>query len=268
MIKSLLFSLFIVSSLLTIKAQTSFSNEPNVFIDEFVKYMKISKNQEIQKMADNFSVNWKTSKFTAEQKKFIINIANEIMYKNLGRDPYLELMLSNLDLYFQRKLNANILKQWQEITKLMLEKSPKDYLFFLQTANTLFKDNTLHQSNSIRWYASNSNYEFIYDKKRVGIVFKNLDLFCQAGIDKVQILNSSGVFYPDKKTWLGERGRVNWERVDKPESEVYVTFLKHRIDMNSGGFIVDSALMTYPKISAEKLYGRLTERISQGNSQN
>lgn len=251
---------------MTLKAQTSFSNEPNVFIDEFVKYMKLSKNQEIQKITDNFSINWKTSKFTAEQKKFIINIANEIMYKNLGRDPYLELMLSNLDLYFQRKLNPNILKQWQEITKALLEKSPKDYLFFLQTANSLFKDNTLHQSNSIRWYASNSNYEFTFERKRVGVVFKNLELFCQADLDKIKILNCSGTFYPDKKTWLGESGRINWERVGKPESEVYVTFIKHRIDMNTGGFVVDSALMTYPKIASDKLIGRLTERISQGTS--
>ena len=135
MIRCLIFLSLFWSSFIVIEAQTSFNTDPVVFIEEFSKFMKESKKTDIQKMTDLFSTNWKSGKYTPEQKKFIISISNEIMYKNLARDPYLELMLMNLDYFSQKKFSPNILKQWQEITKTLLEKKPKDYLFFLQILN-------------------------------------------------------------------------------------------------------------------------------------
>ncbi|MBL7836962.1 MAG: hypothetical protein JNM67_05570, partial [Bacteroidetes bacterium] len=148
----------------------------------------------------------------------------------------------------------------------MLEKNPKDYIFFLETANSLFKDNTFTRNDARRWYASNSNFEFAFVKNRVVIKFKSLDLMCDSELDKIRIFNCAGEYYPDKKIWMGTQGRVNWARVDKPETEIYCTFTKHRIDLNGGTFVVDSAMLTYPKVSGSKIMGRLTERISQSSS--
>jgi hypothetical protein len=249
-----------------LQAQTSFSTEPNVFIDEFTKFITDAKKPELTKIAETFSKNWKSGKITAEQQKFIIKISNNMMYKQLPREPYFELMLSNLDLYYQKKLNPILLKQWQDISKTLLDKNPKDYLFFLETANTLFKDNTFYRSEARRWYASNSNFEFGFVNNRISIIFKTLDLHCDAELDKIVVYNCEGVYYPDKKIWVGTQGRINWARVGKPEGEVHATFKKHKIDFNSGGFTVDSALLTYPKISSDKILGVLSERISQSSS--
>ncbi len=264
--KLFLLSLSLLFIVTTGNAQNSFSTEPAVFVDEFVKYMSQSKKTEIVKMAENFSKNWKAGKILPEQQKFIIKICNTMIYKQLARDPYFELLLSNLDLYYQKKFSPNLLKQWQEITTALLEKNPKDYIFFLETANSLFKDNTFTRNEARRWYASNSNFEFAFVKNRVVIKFKSLDLMCDAELDKIRIFNCAGDYYPDKKTWVGTQGRINWNRVDKPETEIYCTFTKHKIDLNSGTFIVDSALLTYPKVSSSKILGRLTERISQSSS--
>ena len=264
--KKLLFGLLFLFSFLPAFAQTSFSTEAPVFVDEFVKYMSASKKPEVAKMAETFSKNWKTGKILPEQQKFIIKISNNMMYKQLPRDPFFELMLSNIDLYYQKKFSPDLLKQWQEISALLLEKSTKEYQFFLETANTLFKDNTFYRSDARRWYASNSNFEFAYIKNRVVITFKNLDLFCDAELDKIKVMNCSGLYYPDKKQWVGTQGRVNWERVGKPEAEVHAEFKNHKINFNSGTFIVDSAQLTYPKISSAKILGVLEERISQSAS--
>ncbi len=258
-----LYTLFCISSL---HAQTSFSTEPNVFIEEFTKFITDGKKPELTKIVETFSKNWKSGKITPEQQKFIIKISNNMMYKLLPREPYFELMLSNLDLYYQKKLNPTLLKQWQDISKTLLDKNPKDYLFFLETTNTLFKDNTFYRSEARRWYASNSNFEFGFVNNRVSIIFKNLDLHCDAEIDKIVVYNCAGVYYPDKKIWIGTQGRINWARVGKPEAEVYAEFKKHKIDFNMGGFTVDSAYLTYPKISSTKILGILTERISQTSS--
>jgi hypothetical protein len=247
-------------------SQTSFSSEPAVFIEEFSKFMSESKNPEVAVMAETFKTNWKSGKIQEDQQRFIIKMSNNMMYKRLPREPYFELMLSNLDLYYQKKFSPKLLSQWQAITKELLEKSPKDYLAFLETAHSLFKDNTFARSEARRWYASNSDFEFAYRDKQIVITFKNLDIICEAGVDKLIVLNCSGEFFPDKKTWKGTQGRVNWERVNKPETEVHAEFKRHSIDMNTGGFIVDSAFLIYPKISSTKILGKLHERISQSSS--
>ena len=260
------FCLYISLFITSLQAQTSFSTEPAVFIDEFTKFITAGKNAELNKIAETFSKNWKSGKITAEQQKFIIKISNNMMYKQLPREPYFELMLSNIDLHYQKKLNPALLKQWQDISKTLLDKNLKEYLFFLETANTLFKDNTFYRTEGKRWYASNSNFEFGFENNRVSVIFKHLDLHCDAEVDKLVVYNCSGVYYPDKKMWAGTQGRINWARVGKPETEVYAEFKKHKIDLNTSGFTVDSALLTYPKISSTKILGKLSEKISQSIS--
>lgn len=264
--QKLFFTLLFTLIFINFYGQSSFSTEPDVFIAEFSKFMSASKKKDFDKVMETFNTNWKTAKYSEEQKMFIIRIANNMMYKQLARDPYFELMVNNFELVLKNKLNPNILKQWQNISTKLLDKNPKEYLSFLETTNLLFKDNTLVFSEARRWYASNSNYEINYINNRIAIEFKALDLVCQADQDKIKISNCAGIFYPDKKQWVGTRGRINWERVGKPETEVYATFTKHKIDMNTGSFEVDSALLTYPKISSEKLVGHLSERISQSIS--
>jgi hypothetical protein len=265
MFKHLIF-LFLLIGSISLKAQTSFSSEPAVFIEEFKTFMSASKKSDILKATDNFIKVWKSGKVTEEQKLFIVQISNNMMYKQLPREPYFELLVSNLDLYYQKALNEKLLKQWQSISKTLLDKNPKEYLAFLETANGLFKDNTFNRSDARRWYASNNNFEFNYIKNRVVISFNALDLHCDAELDKIKIMNCAGAYYPDKKIWIGSKGKINWERVGKPDAEVYAEFTKHQINFNSGGFKLDSAKLFYPKISQTPLWGTLEERISQSVS--
>ncbi len=255
------FILLILSS--AALGQTSFSTEPNIFIVEFTKFMNDAKKPALTKTMESFNTNWKTLKYSADQQLFIMRIANSMMYKSMPRDPYFEIMVNNLELVLKNKLNPAIFKQWQIISLKLLDKNQKEYLAFLETCNTLFADNTLCRSEARRWYASNANYEITYINNRIAIVFKNIDLICQADQDKIKIANCAGTFYPDKKIWVGTQGRINWERVGKPETEVYATFTKHQIDMNTGAINADSALLNYPKISSQKILGKLSDRVSQ-----
>ena len=66
--KKLLFGLLFLFSFLPAFAQTSFSTEAPVFVDEFVKYMSASKKPEVAKMAETFSKNWKTGKILPDQQ--------------------------------------------------------------------------------------------------------------------------------------------------------------------------------------------------------
>jgi hypothetical protein len=264
--QKLFFTFLLLYNILPSKAQTSFNTEPPIFIVEFTKFMTDSKKPAVVKTMESFNTNWKTNKYTPEQQIFIIRIANSMMYKQMPRDPYFELMVNNMELVLKNKLNPAIFKQWQIISMKLLEKNQKEYLSFLETCNSLFADNTLTISEARKWYTTNSNFEITYVNNRIAIVFKNTELICQADQDKIKIANCAGTYYPDKKMWIGSQGRINWERVGKPETEVYATFSKHQIDMNTGAVNADSALLNYPKISTQKILGKLNDRVSQSVS--
>ncbi len=261
-----LLSILIFGVVFNGSAQTSFSSDPNVFITEFTKYIKDAKKTELTKSVEAFATNWKTNKITPEQQKNIIKITNNMMYKQLPRDQYFELLVSNLDLYFKKKLNPNILKQWQDISKTLLDKNPKDYLAFMQTANTLFTDNTLYKSGTTRWYASNSNFDISLVNNKICISFKSLDLICENAVDKIKILNCAGSYFSEKTNWVGTKGKINWERLGKPETEILAEFKTHKIDLSISTIIVDSVLLKYPKISATPILGRLIDKLTEGSA--
>ncbi|MBC7425411.1 MAG: hypothetical protein H7321_02655 [Bacteroidia bacterium] len=259
-LKRTCFLILLFISAAVLKAQNSFSREPAVFITEFTSFIENSKDKESIDALKNFKTIWNNGKLTEDQKLQVLKLCNNMLIKKLAVDPYFRLVLTGLDNYFANGLNPALLKQWQEISAKLLVKNEKEYLAFLQTANSLFSDNIIFQSANRKWYSSNNNFEFIYDNK-IAIRFKVLNLMCETASDKTIIAGTSGTYYPDKQVWSGDKGTINWERHGLPATEVSATLKKYQIEVNGSEFVCDSVSLIYPKYFPGKLYGKLKERV-------
>lgn len=265
-IKILLSIILLFSCTLLNAQQKSFSSEPEVFINELVKHMMDNGQEHVAKEAQKFKAAWDAGKFDEKEKMAIRDICEDMLFRKLTVQPYFELFVSTINYYFANNIDKKVLTQWQNISGKLLAKNAKEYLAFLQTANKLFAENILYSTDQLKWYADNNKFELIYDG-RVAIKFKYLNLTGEAFLDKMQIYDTEGVFYPDKVTWVGKNGKINWSRVGMAEEEASCRLTTYKIDLAGSTYTADSAYLRYPKYFKGDVLGRVTDQVSFSTSQ-
>jgi hypothetical protein len=253
---------FFMLTSVNLKAQVrSFAPDPEVFIVEFVSFVQQYGRKDVADKALKFQETWNQQLYSPAEKKVIRDIANSMVMKNLTVEPYFDLYIGSLNYYLVNNLNKGILSQWQSISELMLKKTPKDYLAFLNTTYSLFSENILESQEGVKWYANNNQFSLLYDG-RIAISFKALDLNCDGFLDKIRIENTSGVYYPEKKEWVGSKGVVNWQRVGLTPAQARCELKNYTINLGTVQFTADSALLIYPEYFKGKVLGRFSEKMS------
>lgn len=246
--------------------QRSFSPAPEVFINELVKHMTEYGQEHVAVEVKKFKAAWDAGKFDDKEKQAIRDICEDMLYKKLAVQPYFELFISTINFYFANNIEKKVLTQWQDISGKLLSKNTKDYLAFLQTANKLFAENILYSSEQQKWYADNNKFELVYDG-RVAVKFKYLNLTCEAFLDRMQIFDTEGTFYPDKANWVGRNGKVNWSRVGLPEEVLFCKLTNYKIDFIGSTYTADSVYLRYPKYFKGDVLGMMTDQVSFTTSQ-
>jgi len=264
-IKLLLSIFFLSASFLSVAQYRSFSPEPEVFIEELTKHMTDNGQEHVAKEAAKFNMAWKEGVFDDKEKKAIRDICEDMLFRKLAVQPYFELFVSTINFYIANKIERKVLLQWQNISNELLKKNVKEYLAFLETANKLFAENILFSREQNKWYADNNKFELIYDG-RVAIKFKYLNLTSEAFLDRMQIFDTEGSYYPDKSEWIGKNGRVYWTRVGTPEDVASCKLTKYSINLSSSSYTADSVYLRYPKYFTGDVLGRLTDKISFATS--
>ncbi len=112
---------------------------------------------------------------------------------------------------------------------------------------SLLEDNIFYTSNLITWKVSTPSFRFQTDETMT-VQFDNVTVACYAGMDFIQIMEASGYIDPLTLQWEGSRGRVSWERVGMPDTEVYAHLGKFMINLKTSSYFADSAMLYYPAL--------------------
>ena len=75
----------------------------------------------------------------------------------------------------------------------------------------LAEEQALYLSSTRSWYATNANYNFVFDST-LKVTFTNTSLKCKFREDSIRIKDTRGTFYPFSIKWQGKNGKVTWER--------------------------------------------------------
>ena len=134
------------------------------------------------------------------------------------------------------------------------------YADYIEVCYNLFSENLMYKSEAVSWTASNSNYIFEFDTVPV-MIFPSLNLICFAKGDSAVIYNTKGVFYPTENLWIGEGGKVDWNRAGLNPNEVYAEIDKYKIKMKSSEFFVYSVKFYNSNYFDKPLIGKLTEKV-------
>lgn len=242
----------------------SFSQKPNVFIEELGKYLTSSQKKDIQETFKKFEVSFVNDFFLPENKTNIIRLSNNMLSKKMDEKDFHLLLQALLLGNDTGNLNPKKFQYWLDKTQIILRTNKNQFLNILEVSKGLFENFTFFQSKSKQWYTSPTDYAFTFKQNDFQISFEDVTLFAKAigGGDKIKIKNTSGTFSLSEQSWTGQNGSIDWARVGLATDSVYAKFGKYKLNLANGFFEADSALFTYKGIVNEGLYGKLTDKIS------
>lgn len=260
-LKVLFLSLIVFGSLYSAKAQVlSFSTDTGQFIKEFEKFIKIADNKQLNADLKVFKTNWSNGSFTPFQQKTIIKICNDMLAERMTVQPHFELLMKAIASFITKKLPDKVLIQWQGVTQNLLGKKNTDYLKFLELSSQLFEGNILFNDGVKKWYASNSNFDLLFEKNKLIIKFSKLNLLCRGFADQLEIENTSGYLDVGKAIWYGTGGTVKFRYLRNENATVELN--KYSAKIESSEYEVDSVLLNFPKYFSAKVAGKFEDKLS------
>jgi hypothetical protein len=239
-----------------------FSSDSTLFFQEMEEFLTYSRKEDGVLVMDEFSWSWYEGKFSDKQKEGVYKIANLMLKKRKKAFPDFRNYLQTISLFVNSKYQTeSSFESWQVILeKLIRGKSKKQFTDYLKACNTLFEENLLYKSAANSWSASNNNYTFGFDSLPT-IKFDALTLTCYSKGDSSVIKNTKGIYYPTIQKWVGEGGKITWERANFSPDSVYATINDYRISVKSPRYKIEDVVFYNLKYFNEPLKGRLEEKV-------
>ena len=143
--------------------------------------------------------------------------------------------------YAEAGVDVKTIEDWHYVLDKVVNKlSKKRISNFLKTSENLFKDKSIFIAGTTKgstvWKTSNLDFEITYEKIPV-IHFKKSDLKCFSKNDSSIIYGTSGDFRPLTNIWLGNSGKIDWQRAKLDKTKFYAEIKDYNISLKSANII-------------------------------
>jgi hypothetical protein len=136
---------------------------------------------------------------------------------------------------------------------------------FVESSIGLFTDLTFYKTEWIAWKTDNVNYIFAFDSLP-RIEFPSLNLKCYSKGDSTVIYETTGNYFPTLEKFLGNKGKVTWQRAGYDPNKTYATFNNYSIRIKESKYAIDSVLF-YNEFFDQPLKGKLTEKVMSNKNE-
>ncbi len=243
---------------------THFVQDSTKYFNQLEKFMTGAREKEGKFFMKEFKVYWYGGFFSDEFRAGVYDMSN-LMLKNKKRAfpdfrDYLYTVISFVQSEYQGEKSFQI---WQQTLRdMIVAKQRKTFVKYLEFSRHLLEENIMYKTTAIVWAADNSNYEFGFDSIP-RIKFDKLTLKCFAKGDSSRIFETKGVYYPTTNTWIGNGGKVSWERAGESPDTVYakIPAAKYKINFRKAEYKIDSVVFHNPNYFDIPLLGGLYEKV-------
>lgn len=263
----LIFVFILVFGKFVSNAQTqfkSFTQDTGVYIKELGEFMRENKNEEAIATYKQFLIEWNRPIFSEEQKRFMVRISNKMLIAKMRENTEFVSLLKALSSYSRKSKGETIFVNWQRIVEKTLIENKKSFKDFLDFTANLFEDNVIYTNNLRNWQCNSSEYELKFDGEPF-IYFPKTSIKCYANGGSGTISNTSGTYYPNKKIWKGEGGKIAFTRVGLDSDKVWVDLKRYTLNTDKSEFTIDSVLLTNKEYKINNILGSVTEKMVSEN---
>lgn len=215
-IKFLFILLFLISITQTSaqKKITSFSEDFKAYLQELENVMTASDNSDLKSNFKDFKKLSSNNSFTNKQENQIIDVSNKMLKKRLKASSHFNNFILCLSSLKNKNISNDNIDDWlMVVSKIIDDFSSKKLMVFYYFTLDLIDSNTLRETRTTTWKASNNDYSFKIDDTGPYIVFNSFtNILCQSDGDKLSIYNVLGDYYPYNYMLNGLEGLMNWEK--------------------------------------------------------
>ncbi|MEL7117909.1 MAG: hypothetical protein AAFO07_00655, partial [Bacteroidota bacterium] len=248
----LLLILLFNSAYLLAQRPDTFPVNRNDYLDVLGKYVNPNDSKEVQEVVGNFSAQLQGGSFDDKSVQSIQLLTDKMLSMRMSGNPYFIDFMHTLDAIRLNSEGEDPLQEWLLVADKMLDKSKtkrSNRLFgdFLKFSNNFYSKGTLRYSElGTNWVALADKFRWNWVDDEPVIEFQEVDLMAKLKKDSIFIKQTSGKFFALSNKWVGERGRVTWERFGDLASEIYVEFPEYSFVMNKSLYEVENARIHYP----------------------
>ncbi|MEM6805149.1 MAG: hypothetical protein AAF696_27380, partial [Bacteroidota bacterium] len=270
-ISSLLSFLFFSQGLLA-QGVDFFSTNPDEFIQEFTKTLGEENNALASRASTEISNLWSEGQMSDLEKPQFIETLNKLVDKRMRTAPD----LANFTLLYGhfKKKDSHVkisVENFLEVTEASLKELNKEQVSkYLRNLLDFIPQGYLLKKGKFHWKSSQEealltlvNVSDQEDKYTFPAVrFTETDLVYQSfrPSDSTHIYATSGDFNLLGKTFIGEKGRVDWAKLGLDPEDVYCEFGNYKINANFGLVKVDTVQFHYKSLIEGYLVGKFEDR--------
>ncbi|HLU88160.1 MAG TPA: hypothetical protein VKZ44_10420 [Taishania sp.] len=206
----------------------------------------------------------------------MVETCNQLVAKRLSTYPDVYNYVYSIYSLVKNKQSESSYKAYQNtVDKLLESRNPKRFTDFVESSQGFFSERRLAGKSNFEWYYEGGNYEFRYENKPF-IFLSEGNLVCRAidiggtskknirFSDSLIVYNTSGTYDPVLQQWIGDGGKITWEKVGLPKDETYATVGKYQLSMKNTNLNIDSVKLKSPYFK-DLLIGSLSERAFKIN---
>lgn len=250
---------FFISLSQLVAQSTKGFNDPTSFLKDLESFFGETNKKEAEKIMDAFDPVF--SKFSGQQQQSIISTSNAMLKKRMKAFPDFEMYVNALTAFASSGQSPQTFTAWHDaINKGIPKLSVKRNGDFMESCYALFNNNTLYESNAVKWTTDNNKYEFQFDSLPK-IILGSLTLTGFSKGDSTSITGTKGVFYPNNLVFYGDGGKVNFTRAGLSLGEAFADVKKYAINMKGSEYTMDSVSFSYKKYFPDILKGRYMDKL-------
>ena len=246
-----------------------FSTDLENYPGELVTFMGTGAEETQPLIIQTFIENWNAGMMLDTTKAQLIAISNKMLDINARPRPHFIKFLQVINAFTIYNGPAenylNWLRSMLHFTASRNYTLPviNDYIVF---SLKLLNSGILYESNSTRWTSSNPDFQLIFNDS-VQVVVGPTDLTCNAVRDSILVYGTSGIYNPLSHYWLGDGGKITWERSGYSPDQVYAALDEYMINFRFYEFHADSVTFYHKKYFDFEILGRLDDKVERILSQ-
>lgn len=201
------------------------------------------------------------SLFTPAQREQVYNVLDALLKnKNKVFPDFYEYIKALTAFPTSGKTEADFLAWSDVLLRIMADKKNKKFTSdMLESSALLYRDRSFFQNETIQWQSSTNDFRFVFDSVPA-IEFGTMDLKCYSKGDSSLIFGTSGIYYPGSQRFVGQSGKVTWQRAGFDPTKTYAEMADYFIRLKSSTYSADSVVF-HTEFFQQALQGRLTDKI-------